>query len=87
MIGSLLAGCAPSGGSAEDLIELALVEIGQGGHPTAGVLAVYLDETGNEELLLLVSLCLPVVGLAQCDEKAVVASPLSEIGRGVRAGI
>ena len=78
---------APPGGSAKDLIELALVEIGQGGDPTASIFAVYLDQAGNEELLLLVGLCLPVVGLAQCDKKAVVSSPLSEVGRGIWASI
>jgi len=87
LVRSLLARGAPSGGPAEDLVELALVEIGQGGHPAASVFAVYLDQTGNEELLLLISLCLPVVRLAQCDEKAIVSSPLTEIGRGVGAGI
>lgn len=87
MVRSLLARSTPSGGSAEDLVELALVEVGQGGDPTAGVFAVYFNQTCNEEFLLLVSLCLPIIRLPQCDEKAIVSSPLSEVGRGVGASI
>lgn len=70
--------------TSKDLIKLALVEVGQGRDPAAGVLAVNLDQAGNKELLLLIRLCLPVIWFAKGDQEAGISSPLTEVRRDVR---
>ena len=70
----------------QHLIEFTLVEAYQSRDATTGVLAVDLNQTGNEELFLLVGLGLPVVGLPQGDDEAHIAGPLAEVGAGGRAG-
>lgn len=69
--------------ASEDLVKLALVEVGQGRHPATGVLAINLDQAGNEEFLLLIGLCLPVIWFANGDQKTSVPSPLAKVGRDV----
>lgn len=74
--------------SAQDLIELFLVKVGQGWNTAASVFSKDLDQTCDEEFLLPVTLGFPVVGLAQSHEKTVVASPCAivrgDIGARVR---
>lgn len=70
----------------EDLVQLLLVEAGQVGQLAARVLAIDLDQAGDEELLLLVRLGMPEVGLAQGDEEARVAGPLAVVGADEGAG-
>jgi hypothetical protein len=71
--------------TAEHLVKLALVEAGQIGRAAARVSVVDLDEARNKELLFLVGLGFPVVGLAQGHHKAHVAGPLLAVRVGRRA--
>ena len=80
---------SPGRSTAQHLIELALIEAGQDGRPASSVFVVDLDEAGNEELLLLVCLGLPVVWLAQRYEEPDISSPFSvvRIDRRARVGL
>ena len=60
---------------AHDLFQLLLIKSLQLGRLAAGVFAVDLDHRSDEELLLLVRLRLPVVGLPDGDQKARVTGP------------
>lgn len=62
----------PSVGQA---VQLGRAEASQNGKVALCVFVVDLDHAANEELLLFGSAGLPVVGLCDCDEKALVSSP------------
>lgn len=65
---------------------LPLVETLQLRHESFGVLAVDLDSTGNEEVLLLARPGLPVVRLRDCHHKSDAARPQSMLGLLFRLG-
>lgn len=83
---SLGSGCS-SLGTALNLFELKRVEARERRHAAARVLAIDLEQTGNEETLLFVGLGLPVVRLAQRDEEAHIPGPGAEIGVHVGGGV
>lgn len=87
MHGSLLSRWRSSRGSAKDLVELTLVEVGKHRNTAASVFAVNLDQAGDKELLLSVRLCLPVVGLAKGDDKPIVSRPPAAIRGDIGAGV
>lgn len=74
-------------GTAEDLVQLALVEVGESWDTAASVLSKDLDHARDEELLLPVALGFPVIGLAHSDEEAIIPCPLTKVGRDIGAGV
>lgn len=64
---------------------LSLVETYELRGLTTSVFAIDLDQTGNEELLFLICLSLPKVGLAESDDKAGFANPVTMVGVYLRA--
>jgi hypothetical protein len=71
-------------------IQLGRAEAGQDREVALCVLVVDLDHAADEELLLLCGASLPVVGLGDCDEEALVAGPQLALlflrGAGVQVG-
>lgn len=84
-VGSGLARDTTPRGASQDLVKLALVEVGQSRDSAAGIFAKDLDQARNEELLLLVGLRLPVVWLAEGDQKSNISRPLAKVGRDIGA--
>jgi hypothetical protein len=63
-------------GAAKELIHFPRLKPRQLWHLAAGVFCINLDQACNKELLFLLGICLPIVGLAEGHNKASTTSPL-----------
>lgn len=65
---------------AKNLFNLTRIKANKFRGVAASVFPVYLNEASNEKLLLLIGARLPVIGFADVDDEANVASPFSLLG-------
>jgi len=79
--------CGRSSSCSHNLIILLLFKICKLRRLATRVFPVYLDKTGNEELLFLVRLSMPEVWFAECHLKTCVASPIAVVWASLGASV